>query len=69
MRYCCLLLQTIANSLEPDQDRQFDTHIAFLKEFLKKLILKKSQQMTKQEGQVALKLSPEFHFKITYRYL
>ena len=29
----------------------------------------KHMQMTKQEGQVALKRSPEFCLKLTYRYL
>ena len=52
--FCCLLM-TFANSLFPDKYRQnvcldLDTDrltlIVFLKDALKKLILKKSQQMT-----------------------
>ena len=40
--FCCLLI-TFANSLDPDQDRQkqFDTLIAFLKVFFKKVDFEK----------------------------
>ena len=49
--FSCLLI-TVANSLEPDQDRRrslsklFDTLIVFLKEILNKLTLEKSWHTT-----------------------
>ena len=52
------LLITLANSLDPDQrtdrfwTKLFGTLIEFLKYFLKKLILKKSQPMTTKAGKI-----------------
>ena len=44
------LSDNLCEQFDPDQDRSklFDTLMVFLKDFLKKLILKKNKQMTKR---------------------